>query len=141
MILLENTTDFLVSIELLEKITNHMTKRDVELILCDNDTINAINHKFRYINSPTDVLSFPIHGDRENEPLGSIIISMDHVIKKSTIYGHLPQEELALLFIHGILHLLGYDHETDQGEMREKEKELILLFNLPSSLIIRAEDT
>jgi len=139
MILLENTTDLLVSIKLLEKIANHLTKKDVELILCDNDFIQAINHKFRRKDDPTDVLSFPIRGDRENEPIGSIIISMDQVIEKAAIYGHLPQEELALLFIHGMLHLLGYDHEKDHGEMRAKEEKLIWRFDLPSSLIVRTE--
>jgi probable rRNA maturation factor len=139
MILLENPTDFPASTDLLEKIASHLTDRDIELILGDNDFIQAINHKFRQKNEPTDVLSFPICGSRENEPIGSIIISTDQAKEKAEAYGHLPQEELALLFIHGLLHLLGYDHEGDDGEMREKEEKLILHFELPSSLIVRTE--
>ena len=60
-------------------------------------------------------------------------------MKKSKELGHTPQDELALLFIHGLLHLLGYDHECDNGEMRAKEEELIKKFDLPESLIIRTD--
>jgi probable rRNA maturation factor len=140
MILLENLTDLLISVDLLEKIAIYLTDKDIELILGDDDFIQAMNHKFRRKNDPTDVLSFPIRGDRENEPIGSIIISMDQVIEKAEAYGHLPQDELALLFIHGLLHLMGFDHERDNGEMREKEEKLIWRFGLPTSLIIRAEE-
>ncbi len=70
-------------------------------------------------------------------PLGSIIISIDFVEEKSSLYNHSFDEELTLLFIHGLLHLVGYDHEVDDGEHREKEKELIKKFGLPDSLIVR----
>ena len=140
MIILENTTDLQVSIELLEKIADTLTTRDIELILCDDPSIQYINKNFRYKNKPTDVLSFPIGGDRSNEPLGSIVISMDHVSAKAQELGHLPQDELALLFIHGLLHLLGHDHEKDHGEMRKEEERLIRRFDLPRSLIVRTED-
>jgi probable rRNA maturation factor len=80
MILLENLTDLLISVDLLEKIAIYLTDKDIELILGDDDFIQAMNHKFRRKNDPTDVLSFPIRGDRENEPIGSIIISMDQVV-------------------------------------------------------------
>jgi len=140
MIILENTTDLLVSIDQLETIADSLTQRDIELILCDNRSIQYINRHFRHTNAPTDVLSFPIGGDRSNEPLGSIVISMDYVSTKAQELGHLPQDELALLFIHGLLHLLGYDHEKDQGEMRREEERLIRRFNLPKSLIVRVED-
>ena len=60
-------------------------------------------------------------------------------MSKADRFAHSPQEELKLLLIHGILHLLGYDHEIDNGEMREKEREIIEHFNLPKSLIIRSE--
>jgi probable rRNA maturation factor len=52
---------------------------------------------------------------------------------------HTVDDELTLLYIHGLLHILGYDHEIDSGEMREKEHELIKAFNLPDSLITRTE--
>ena len=72
-------------------------------------------------------------------PLGSIVISNYHVETKAKEFLHETNDELALLFIHGLLHILGYDHEVDNGEMREKEKELIQKFNLPNSLIVRTQ--
>ena len=72
-------------------------------------------------------------------PLGSIVISVDFVTQKAAEFQHSEEEEFTLLFIHGLLHLLGYDHETDNGEMREKEEQIITELNLPKSLIIRTE--
>ncbi len=73
-------------------------------------------------------------------PLGSIVISADLVKEKATEFGHNAEDELSLLFIHGLLHLLGFDHEVDNGEMRDKEKDIIVNFSLPSSLIVRTEE-
>ena len=84
------------------------------------------------------MLSFPLDGTKK-DPLGSIIISIDYVYKASKELGHLAQDEFVLLFIHGLLHLLGYDHEVDNGEMRKEEEKLIKMFNLPKSLIVRNE--
>ena len=72
-------------------------------------------------------------------PLGSIVISSQHVQQKAKELSHKISDELSLIFIHGLLHILGYDHEVDNGEMREKEKTLIEQFNLPQSLIIRTQ--
>ena len=72
-----------------------------------------------------------------NTPLGSIVISSNFVEEKSKLYNHSFQDEFTLLFIHGVLHLLGYDHEIDNGEHRDKEEDLINKYNLPKSLIIR----
>ena len=72
-------------------------------------------------------------------PLGSIVINAKSVFAEAKRLGHSEEAEFALLFLHGLLHLLGYNHEIDSGEMREKEKELIAEFKLPKSLIIRNE--
>ncbi|MEO1938129.1 MAG: rRNA maturation RNase YbeY, partial [Sulfurimonas sp.] len=72
-------------------------------------------------------------------PLGSIVISYDFVKEKAAEFGHSQDDEFTLLFIHGLLHILGYDHEIDSGEMRQKEEEIIKNFNLPKSLIVRTE--
>ncbi len=139
MIILENMTDLIVPTGHLEKIANYLTEKDVELILCDNEFIQFLNGIHRRKNDPTDVLSFPIRGNRTHEPAGSIVISMDKVKEKAIELEHTEQDELTLLFIHGLLHLLGYDHETDDGEMRELEEKLIWRFDLPKSLIVRTE--
>ena len=137
MIELENNTDLQIDIAILEKIANSLSKKDIELMVVKNDEIQALNKEHRNIDKATDVLSFPMDFEMPHMPLGSIVISTDFVEEKAKEYGHEFNEEFSLLFIHGLLHLLGYDHEVDNGEHREKEEELIIKFNLPSSLIVR----
>ena len=72
-------------------------------------------------------------------PLGSIVISYEYVQNIAQKLQHSEQEEFTLLFIHGLLHILGFDHEVDNGEMREKESAIITNYNLPKSLIVRTE--
>lgn len=69
--------------------------------------------------------------------LGSIVINLDAVNSGAREFKHSENAEFALLFLHGLLHLLGFDHEKDSGEMREKESEIIAKFKLPKSLIVR----
>ena len=132
----ENQTSKDISLDVLETITKEFTSKDVEFILCNNDYIQEINNQFRSKNTPTDVLSFP-YDDMPFTPLGSIVISIDFVEEKSKQYNHSFEDELTLLYIHGLLHLLGYDHEVDNGEHRDKEEELIKKYGLPNSLIVR----
>ena len=138
MIELDNRTKFTIDENFLNSIATSLTKKDIELIITTQDEIKSINKEFRDIDKTTDVLSFP-YEEMPMGPLGSIVISSWHVQSKAQEYGHTPQDELNLLFIHGLLHLLGYDHEVDDGEMRKKEQELIEKFNLPKSLIVRNE--
>jgi len=140
MIDLENQTDFRPDLSRLDAIARSLGNRDLELLLCDDETIRELNREYRKIDRSTDVLSFPLEGDLPGQPLGSLVISVDRVRAKAAELGHTEQEELALLFIHGLLHLLGYDHETDRGEMRAKEAELIRELGLPESLIVRTEE-
>jgi probable rRNA maturation factor len=120
----------------LELIKSSLTDREVELVLVDNTAIQELNKEYRDIDKPTDVLSFPLE-DVPHMPLGTIVISVDKVKEKALELGHSEEDEFTLLFIHGLLHLLGYDHEIDNGEMRLKEEEIIKTFNLPDSLILR----
>ena len=137
MIDIDNSTEFEINISTKEKITNSLTNKDIELLVVKNDEIQALNKVHRNIDKPTDVLSFPLDFDFPDMPLGSIVISTDFVEEKAKEYGHTFNEEFNLLFIHGLLHLLGFDHEIDNGEHRAKEEELIKSFNLPDSLIVR----
>ena len=139
MIELDNRTEENIDIALLEPIAMKMADKDIELILTDNREMRELNKKYRNIDKATDVLSFPID-DIPHSPLGSIIISMDKAKEEALRLGHTIENEIALLFIHGLLHLVGYDHESDGGEMRKMEKELIDEFGLPKSLIIRIEE-
>ena len=136
MIDFENRTDYDFDIQSLNEIYKFLTDRDIELILTDDNEIQELNRLHRQKDKPTDVLSFPLE-NIPGMPIGSIVISIDTAKKGAEEFGHSIEDEIKLLFIHGLLHLLGYDHETDNGEMREKEKEVIEKFNLPKSLIIR----
>ena len=138
MIELDNRTSLQIEESLLNTIANTLTDKEIELIITTNDEIQEINAAHRGIDKPTDVLSFP-YEDMPMTPLGSIVISQEFVESKAKELGHTQQDESALLFIHGLLHLLGFDHEVDSGEMREEEKRVIEEFNLPKSLIVRTE--
>ncbi|MCB4747945.1 MAG: rRNA maturation RNase YbeY [Sulfurovum sp.] len=140
MIDLTNKTDLPVDIDSLEKIVEDLTQHKVELIITDNEEIKVLNMVHRNKSEPTDVLSFPIKSDVRHVPLGSIVISREYVVKNANFYGHSEQEELTLLFMHGLLHLIGYDHEVDAGEMRHKEEALIDTWKLPKSLIVRNQE-
>jgi len=133
---LENKTDLEIDEIFLNSIAKTLTKKEIELIVTSQSEIQEINKNFRNIDKTTDVLSFP-YEDMPMSPLGSIVISSWHVEQKAKEFKHTTNDEFALLFIHGLLHLLGYDHEVDNGEMRKKEEQLIKKFNLPKSLIIR----
>lgn len=139
MILFENQTPIALEIFSLETIANNETQKDIELVLVDTKTIQEINKEFRGKDVSTDVLSFPLDEEMPHAPLGSIMINAELATQKAEELGHSFQDEVTLLFIHGLLHILGYDHEIDEGEMRAKEEELILQYNLPKSLIIRTQ--
>ncbi len=138
MIDFENKSSLEFDINSLQDIYKYLTDKDLELILTTDEEIQELNKTHRQKDKPTDVLSFPLE-NMPSMPLGSIVISVDTAKKGADEFGHSIEDEIKLLFIHGLLHILGYDHETDNGEMREKEKEIIEKFNLPKSLVIRNE--
>lgn len=121
---------------ILDEIADFLTNGEIELVFVESDEMRKINHKSRGIDEPTDVLSFPIQY-APHFPLGSIVINLDKVIQKANEFNHSQDDEIALLFTHGLLHILGYDHENDDGEMRRKEIEIIQKWDLPQSLIVR----
>ena len=136
MIEIDNRTSLEIDELFLNTITKEFTKKDIELIVTNNNEIKKINKEHRSIDKDTDVLSFP-YEDMPMSPLGSIVISAEHVQTKADELGHTNSDEFVLLFIHGLLHLIGFDHEVDNGQMREEEERVIKKFNLPKSLIIR----
>lgn len=105
---------------------------EFNIIIVDNDRIHEINREYRNKDMPTDVISFALEDDEvfpnlEVRVLGDIYISLDKVYEQSKSYGHSFFRELSFLTVHGILHLLGYDHmnEVDEKEMFSRQ-ELIL---------------
>ena len=138
MIELDNRTSLQVNETFLNSIAKTISDKEIELIVTSNEEIQSINKEYRDIDKPTDVLSFP-YEDMPMSPLGSIVISSSYVDLKAKELGHTADDELALLFIHGLLHLIGLDHEIDNGEMRKEEERLINKFDLPKSLIVRTE--
>ncbi|SFP22763.1 rRNA maturation RNase YbeY [Hydrogenimonas thermophila] len=138
MIEIINETDYQPNVNLLKTIAQYLTNRHIEVTLTNNATMREINREQRGIDAPTDVLSFPLE-PVPYAPLGELVISVEYAKNQASLYQNSLDDEIALLFIHGLLHLLGYDHETDDGEMRQKEEDLIKHFGLPKSLIVRTE--
>src|SRR5690606_39082136 len=99
------------------------------VVLISDSKMIQYQKRFRQKDSPTDVLSFPADDEGESY-LGDILISIETAARQAS--GSLTQE-LQLLSLHGLLHLLGYDHEADQGEMARLEGQLRRELNLPSS--------
>ncbi|SHN86051.1 rRNA maturation RNase YbeY [Desulfitobacterium chlororespirans] len=106
---------------------------EVSLTLVDDARIHELNRDYRGVDRPTDVLSFALQEETEDEPdildyedhlLGDIIISVERARAQAADYGHSFERELVYLAVHGTLHLLGYDHleEEDKEEMRRQEE-------------------
>ena len=99
---------------------------EVHVLVTDDEEIQRLNRQYRRLDRPTDVLSFP-DGDRlpSGEILyGQIVISLDSARRQAAELGHDEIRELEELVLHGTLHLLGHDHEGDDGEMNELELHL-----------------
>ncbi len=125
-------------------------KFEISIILVDNTQIQSINKEYRKIDSPTDVLSFPmieydkpgtiphdeacleVDYDTGDILLGDIAISLEKAYEQSKEYGHSFEREVAFLTLHGMLHLLGYDHieENDRALMRQKEEEILNILKI-----------
>ena len=111
---------------------------EVSLVFTDSETVRKLNRDYRGVDALTDVLAFYMLPQKGADSsfalppdgvtrLGEVIISYPKAVEQAKEQGHSPERELALLIIHGILHLLGYDHEQpeEEAEMRTREKELL----------------
>jgi len=106
----------------------------VDILITSNQRLRDLNRRFRRKDRPTDVLSFPNPGGG-----GDIAISAGIAAENAARYGHGPVEELKILILHGMLHLAGYDHERDNGEMAAREAALRRQLGLPNSLTERSK--
>jgi len=112
-------------------------KGDVAILITSSREMRRLNRVFRGKDKPTDVISFPAVEVVTKELAGDLAISLDIAQTNARNLGHSTEEELAVLILHGVLHLAGYDHETDDGEMAAKEAQLRDKLSLPTGLIAR----
>lgn len=114
---------------------------EVSVLVSDDATLHTLNRDYRGVDAPTDVLSFAsedddspfIHPPEEPRYLGDIAISYERVCAQAREYDHTVERELAFLVVHGMLHLLGYDHERgtkDATTMRSREKMVLVVLGL-----------
>ena len=118
---------------------------EVSVLVVDDETIRQLNRDYRDKDMATDVLSFPLEEEQDgsDEPeviggpmermLGDIVISIEKAEEQAKEYGHSIERELAFLAVHGMLHLLGHDHETDAAAekiMRAEEKRILALLGI-----------
>lgn len=107
---------------------------EVSVSFTDNKGIRAINHAYREIDAPTDVLSFPMldFDDMDKTSIGDIVISLERAEEQAEEFGHSFEREVAFLTVHSTLHLLGYDHmnKLDEGDMRARQREIMKAMGL-----------
>ena len=106
---------------------------EVSVLITDNERIHELNREFRNVDKPTDVLSFPMDSEGDEAMLGDIVISLETALAQAEEYGHSLAREISFLTVHSMMHLFGYDHETDEDrtEMREMEEKVLTILKLP----------
>lgn len=115
----------------------------VNVLVTNGSAVRALNSRFRGQNKTTDVLSFPaatseVEVSKASGFAGEVAISADIAIQNARSFRHSAAEEVKILTLHGILHLAGFDHERDNGQMARKEEKLRRNLRLPVALIERA---
>lgn len=114
-----------------EKVLNHVfslmiEEKAINIIMINNRQMHEMNLKYRGLDKPTDVLSFP-HEEAFMDVLGDIFINLDYMKQQAFEYGHSESREIAFLAVHGYLHVKGYDHHTieEEKEMFEKQEAIL----------------
>ncbi|MBV8812489.1 MAG: rRNA maturation RNase YbeY [Acidobacteriaceae bacterium] len=110
--------------------------RGFTCLLTNDIEVRALNSRFLNRDYATDVLSFPSHDDDGH--LGELAISVERAASQAIEFSHSLVEEIRILTLHGVLHLMGMDHESDAGEMAAAERKWRIELDLPSTLIARA---
>lgn len=119
----------------LETVAPAAARGELSVALVSDRRMRSLNRQFRGKDHTTDVLSFP---SADRGFLGEIVIASGVTARQAREAGHPPATELRILALHGLLHLLGYDHEADEGRMAKAEARLRKRAGLPSGLIERA---
>lgn len=123
------------------KLEAQLTKgRSFDCLITSDAELQRLNRDFRSHDAVTDVLSFPAPRPPAPGPwpLGDVAISLPRARAQACRFGHRTEQELQILLLHGVLHLLGMDHETDRGRMARAEKRWRARLGLPNGLIERA---
>jgi probable rRNA maturation factor len=115
-------------------------KGQVTVLLTTDPAIRKLNRQFRGKNKATDVLSFPAEGIGAEDIAGDLAISVPTARKQAIEQGHSLSTEIKVLILHGLLHLAGYDHEADEGQMARRERLLRAKLGLPQGLIERVRN-
>lgn len=110
---------------------------DVSVLLTGDDAIRTLNRTYRGKDKATDVLSFAA-ADHGQGVAGDLAISLETALRQADEHRHDLEIEIKILLLHGLLHLAGYDHETDNGTMHRKEIRLRRKLGLPAALTERA---
>lgn len=119
----EDMTDLLLRAARLALQEGNVSQGELSIALVDDDRIKELNSIYRREDKATDVLSFPL----DEELLGDVVISVPRARDQSEEYGCTLEFELSFLVVHGVLHLLGFDHEEDEErtDMRKREKRIL----------------
>jgi probable rRNA maturation factor len=112
---------------------------EVSVLLTTDQAIRRLNRQFRRMNKATDVLSFPAPQEATGEVAGDLAISVPTALRQAREQRHSLSVEIKVLILHGLLHLAGFDHEADDGQMARRERLLRGRLGLPLGLIERAE--
>lgn len=112
---------------------------NVDVLLSDDRTLRRLNREFRGKNKATDVLSFPAPPEVAEQHAGDLAVSLETAERQAAEHGLTLRDEVRILLLHGVLHLAGFDHEMDDGEMAAEESLLRRKLRLPVGLIARVE--
>jgi probable rRNA maturation factor len=110
----------------------------VTVLITGSRELQTLNRRFRHKDAPTDVLSFPSDMVATRHFAGDVAISADIAARNARRLGHSTADEVKILTLHGLLHLAGYDHESDHGRMARREQLLRKKLGLPVALIERS---
>ena len=113
---------------------------EVHVLLADDATLKRLNRTFRGKNVATDVLSFPAGDANGSGVAGDLAISLETAARQAVRFGHSLRDEVRVLLLPGVLHLAGFDHEADAGEMAAREAELRRELRVETSLIARVTE-
>ena len=125
--------------------SHNLEDYEVSVLLTDDPRMTELNREYRGINAPTDVLAFAMREGEDSEMvapnmLGDVVISLETAERQAITEKHSLEEEVSFLTVHGVLHLLGYDHQTEKEAAVMFEKQNIILQHLQTNIIVKSKN-